>query len=97
MLLYASKFYVFLYIITFLDSLWKGLQNCLHWKKLSLKIELKDIVNNHNQDHIIEELHTRATSPCDDFLDLRHEVSNGSKSNLSIQKKLLHLYNKFKI
>jgi hypothetical protein len=61
MQLYASKYIRFLYIITFLDSLLKGLQGFPTLKQIvSLNIGLKSIISDYNQGHIIRELRTRA-------------------------------------
>ena len=63
MQLYASKYIRFLYIITFLDSLVKGLQGFLTLKQIvSLNIGLKSIISDYNQGHIIRELRTQALS-----------------------------------
>jgi hypothetical protein len=60
MQLYASKHIRFLYIITFLDSLLKGLQGFPTLKQIvSLNIGLKSIISDYNQGHIIRELRTR--------------------------------------
>jgi hypothetical protein len=60
MQLYASKYIRFLYIITFLDSLLKGLQGFPTLKQIvSLNIGLKSIISDYNQGHIIRELRTR--------------------------------------
>lgn len=34
-----------------------------------------------------------STSPCDDFLDLSHGISNGSEDDSSVQGLLTQLYN----
>ena len=58
---YASQYIHFLYIITFLDSLLEGLQGFPTLKQIvSLNIGLKHIISDYNQDHIIQELRTRA-------------------------------------
>ena len=63
MQLYASKYIRFLYIITFLDSLVKGLQGFPTLKQIvSLNIGLKSIISDYNQDHIIRELRTRESN-----------------------------------
>jgi hypothetical protein len=60
MQLNASKYIRFLYIITFLDSLLEGLQGYPTLKQIvSLNIELKRIISDYNQGHIIRELRTR--------------------------------------
>ena len=60
MQLYASKHIHFLYIITFLDSLLKGLQGFPTLKQIvSLNIGLKSIISDYNQGHIIRELRTQ--------------------------------------
>ena len=63
MQLYASKYIRFLYIITFLDSLVKGLQGSPTLKQIvSLNIGLKSIISDYNQGHIIRELRTRGST-----------------------------------
>jgi hypothetical protein len=70
MQLYASKYIRFLYIITFLDSLVKGLQGFPTLKQIvSLNIGLKSIISDYNQGHIIRELRTRGSSFLDKPLD----------------------------
>jgi hypothetical protein len=60
MQLHAPKNIHFLYIITFLDSLLEGLQECPTLKQfVSLDIGLKCIISDYNQGHIIWELCTR--------------------------------------
>jgi hypothetical protein len=60
MQLFSSRNIHSLYIITFLDSLLKGIQDFSTLKKIvSLDIGLKDIINNYNQGHIRWELYTR--------------------------------------
>jgi len=60
MQLYASKYIHFLYIITFFDSLWEGLQGFPTLKQIvSLNIGLKHIISDYNQGHITRELRTR--------------------------------------
>ncbi len=60
MQLYASRNIHFLYIITFLESLLEGLQEFSTLKQIiSLEIELKCIISDYNQGHIIRELRTR--------------------------------------
>ena len=64
MQLYASRNIHFLYIITFLDSLLEGLQECPTLKQItSLEIGLKCIISDYNQGHIIRELRTRGYKP----------------------------------
>ena len=61
MLLLSPKNIHFIYIITFLDSLLKGLQEFSTFKQIIfLEIGLKCIISDYNQGHIIWELHTRA-------------------------------------
>jgi len=62
MQLYALKYIHFLYIITFLESLLKGLQGFPTLKQIILlNIGLKHIISDYNQDHIIRELRTRGS------------------------------------
>jgi len=57
MQLYASKNIHFLYIITFLDFLLEWLQEFPTLKQIvSLDIELKCIISDYNEGHIILEL-----------------------------------------
>lgn len=58
---YASKNIIFLYIITFLDSLLEGLQEFTKLKiTIPLEIGLKCIVSNYNYGYILCKLHIKA-------------------------------------
>jgi len=60
MLLLSSKNIHFIYIITFLDSLLKELQEFSTSQQIiSLEIRLKCIISDYNLSHIKWELHTR--------------------------------------
>ena len=63
MQLYATKNIHLLYIISFMHSLLKWLQEFPTWKQiLSLKVGPKCITRYYNQGHIIQELRTREGS-----------------------------------
>jgi hypothetical protein len=64
MQLFASSNIHFMYKMSFLDSLLEGLQEFPTLKQIiSLEIELKCIISDNNEGHIIRELRTSGVPP----------------------------------